>query len=70
MEKTNASSKMFINVITGRSENGEVLTKRTISKINPELSDEDFYAAGRLLGSLQGHDVKTIIRQDSATINA
>ncbi len=70
MAKTNESSKMFINVVTGHNDNGDVLSKRTISNINPQLSDEELYAAGRLLAGLQEHALGSIARQDSATIEA
>lgn len=70
MLKSNESSKMFINIISGTNGTTEVITKRTISKIHPQLSDEDFHAIGLRLASLQGHDIKSIVRQDSATINA
>lgn len=70
MAKTNESSKMYINVITGYNGAAKVISKRTISKINPLIPDEELYAIGKLLASLQEHEFSSIARQDSATIEA
>lgn len=54
---------LVLKVITGTKENGtNELSNRTISDINPEISDADLFDIGEKLAACQSHELSTILR--------
>lgn len=60
-KETNCS--MTIKVSIGTDADGKtIFGKRSLSYINPELTDEDFCAIGAGLSRLQSHELATVTR--------
>ena len=68
-QRTNITTSLKIKVENGTTNTGTVkYATRTVSSINPEISDEDLLAVGQGLGALQSHDVGDIQRLENATM--
>lgn len=68
-QRVNVTTVMKLMVENGTTNTGTVqYAARTISSINPEITDEDLLAIGQELGTLQSHDVGDIKRSDLATL--
>jgi Protein of unknown function (DUF1659). len=67
--KKDQTSKMILKVQTGVNAAGvAAYSQRTFANIDPALSDDDFLAIAKALGSLQSQTVGSIHRQDAASI--
>lgn len=67
--KSDQSTKIVLRVEKGVKPDGStVYASRTLSHMNPVLSDEDLYDIGAGLGTLQTCPVGDIIRHDTATL--
>lgn len=69
IERNSAKSTLKIKVAVGAGANGSVTYGvRTITDMNPELTDEDMLAIGQEVGTLQTYAVSGVVRTDSATL--
>lgn len=70
-QRSESKTKLMINVETGTKSDGTPIVKaRTISNVNPALTDDDILAVGNALGQLQTNKVSSISRQDTAALSA
>ena len=68
-ERTNITTVMKLMVENGTTDAGAVkYAVRTLSSINPEITDEDLLAIGRELADMQTHDLGDVKRSDTATL--
>jgi len=68
-KKDTQSTKLVLKVVTGMNAQGKALTSsRTLSSVNPAISDDDLLAVGSKLGALQAHEVASVSRVDSASL--
>ena len=66
--KKDSSTALTLRVATGTSDSGKtIFANRTVSDINPALTDEDFCAVGAGLASLQANVLSSVIRTDKST---
>ena len=69
--RRNATSALRLKVITSVSESGVAQTKtRSISHVNPALTDEDSRIIGSKLASLQSYELDSVSRVDTAELAA
>lgn len=67
--KNNQECKIVLKVQTGVSSSGKAAYgQRTISYINPAVTDDDVLDIGTKLAGLQAHPLSSIKRQDVAEI--
>ena len=67
--KSDATSKIILKVTTGRdTEGNEIVKRRTVSHINPALSDDSALSLGTKLAALQSDTLASVSRTDSATL--
>jgi len=67
--KTSQSAKLIIKVQTKTNANGEaVYAQRSISNLNPAVTDSDVYTVGSAVAGLQKYPVETVSRQDTAAL--
>ena len=70
-KRTETVSKLILKVVTGTNTDGtEKITQRSFKNLNPELTDDQFLAVGKKLGSLQSQPVACIARQDASSLAA
>ena len=70
-KRTETVSKLILKVVTGTNADGtEKITQRSFKNLNPELTDDQFLAVGKKLGSLQSQPVACIARQDTSSLAA
>ncbi len=68
--KTDQSTKLIVKVQTGLTSGGEPqYSQRSFSSINPAATDDSLLSAGNALGTLQEHEVGSIMRQDVCTLS-
>lgn len=68
-QRVNVTTALKIMVESGTTDAGTIkYAARTISSINPEISDEDLLAIGQGLADMQSNDVGDIKRSDIATL--
>ncbi|WP_196594252.1 DUF1659 domain-containing protein [Pectinatus sottacetonis] len=68
--KTDQSTKLIVNVQTGVDANGKAkYGQRNFASINPGVSDDVLLSTGKALGTLQSHQLGTIMRQDECTLS-
>lgn len=68
--KSSRATKVVLTVETGvKADGSTVYSTRTISHMNPALSDEDLYGIGAGFGTLQSCPVGDIIRHDTAVLS-
>ncbi|HCB93203.1 MAG TPA: hypothetical protein DEP57_05235 [Selenomonas sp.] len=65
--KVSETTSMGIKVLLNGSGDKNVYATRTVGKINPSLTDDDFALVANGLGSLQKYPVANIIRTNAAT---
>lgn len=66
--KKDSSTAMKIRVATGTDAEGKtIFANRSVSNINPEITDENFCSVGAGLANLQSHTLSGVIRVDTAT---
>ena len=69
VNKEDLSTKMILKLQKGTNENGQpVYTQRSVTNINPMISDDDFSAIGAGIGALQAYPVEAVERQDQAAL--
>ena len=69
--RKNATSKLTLKVITDVSEAGaKVYGQRTVSHLNPALTDGDVLSIGTGLSTLQEYELDSVTRTDVAEIAA
>lgn len=67
--KDRETAKLTVNVESGVDENGKVKrSARSITNLDPALSDDDARAIGDLYGGLQVYPVSSIVRQTTAVL--
>ena len=63
-----SATKMTLRVATGIDAEGKTtFADRSVTDINPTISDEDFCLVGAGLASLQSHDLSCVIRTNTGT---
>ena len=68
--KSSQATKVVLAVETGVKPDGSALYgTRTISHMNPALSDEDLFDIGAGYGTLQAYPVASIVRHDIAALS-
>ncbi len=68
--KNNITTKLILKVANGKDANGkDQFLQRTFNRVNPAISDNDFYHVASQIASLQTRDVLSIARTDNATIS-
>lgn len=69
--RINTTTALKIKVENGTTDSGLVkYATRSFNSMNPELTDEDFYAVGQGLAAMQSHEVGDIQRTDTSTLSA
>ncbi len=67
--KTKQATKVVLSVETDvKADGSTVYSARTISHMNPALTDEDLYGIGAGYGALQAYPVGAIVRHDIAVL--
>lgn len=67
--KEKETAKLTVNVESGVDESGKAkYAARSITNLDPALSDDDARVIGELYGGLQAYPVSTIVRQTSAVL--
>ena len=67
--KSEQSAKLVLAVEVGTTASGAAkYAQRSISKMNPAISDGDMFDIGEGIGTLQVYPVGSIIRQDTAVL--
>ena len=67
--KKNSETDMVLKVQTGTSEtDAPTYSRRTISNINPSLSDDNFLDVGTSVANLQKYTLGAVVREDSPEI--
>ena len=70
-QRVNVTTALKIMVENGTTDSGTIkYAARTISSINPDLSDDDMLAIGQGLAAMQSNEVGDIKRSDIATLVA
>lgn len=70
-KRTNPKTKLMINIETGKKADGtSILKARTLSGVNPNLTDDEALAIGNALAKLQSYPVSSISRQDVAEMSS
>lgn len=68
-QRVNVTTALKIMVENGTTEAGTIkYAARTISSINPDLSDDDLLAVGQGLAAMQSHEVGDIKRSEISTL--
>ena len=68
-QRTNITTSLKIRVESGTTDAGTIkYAARTISSINPDISDDDLLEVGQGLAAMQSNDVGDIKRSDIATL--
>lgn len=68
-QRTNITTSLKIMVESGTTDAGTIkYAARTISSINPDISDDDLLEVGKGLAAMQSNDVGDIKRSDIATL--
>lgn len=68
-QRVSVTTALKIMVENGTTDAGTIkYASRTISSINPEISDEDLLAIGQGLAAMQSNEVGDIKRSDLATL--
>lgn len=68
-QRTNVTTTLKIKVENGMNATGATkYATRTVSNINPELTDDDLLAIGEGFAALQVHDVGDIQRSEVSTL--
>lgn len=68
--KNNVTTKLILKVAGEKDANGkEQVLQRTFNRVNPAISDNDFYHVATQIAALQTRDVLSIARTDNATIS-
>lgn len=63
------TARLTVNVESGVDESGKAkCSGRSITDLDPALSDDDARILGDLYGGLQAYPVSTIVRQTSAVL--
>ena len=70
VRKSSQATKVVLEVESGVKPDGSAkYSARTLSNMNPALSDEDLYGIGAGFGTLQSYPVGDIIRHDTAVLS-
>ena len=67
--KKEAATKLALKVRIEGEDGKVTYSQRTFTHISPELSDEDAYSIGMMLGALQSHEVVSVTRTDAAGLS-
>ena len=68
--KSKQATKVVLSVETGvKADGSTVYSARSITNMNPALSDEDLYGIGSGFGALQSCPVGAIVRHDTAVLS-
>ena len=67
--KKEAATKLALKVRIEGADGKVAYSQRTFAHINPELSDENAYSIGMMLGALQSHEVVAVTRTDAAGLS-
>lgn len=68
-QRTNITTSLKIMVESGTTDAGTIkYAARTISSINPDISDEDLLAVGQGLAAMQSNEVGDIKRSEISTL--
>ena len=68
--KNNVTTKLILKVAGEKDADGkEQVLQRTFNRVNPAISDNDFYHVATQIAALQTRDVLNIARTDNATIS-
>ena len=69
--RRNAASRLTLKVITAVDAGGvATLASRSVTHLNPSLTDEEVRLLGVELGGLQSHELDSVSRTDSAELAA
>lgn len=69
--RSGEESKLLLKVEYGTTASGNTTYRtRTLSNINPDLSDNNAYSIMTKLGAMQTHTVAEIKREDIATLTS
>lgn len=69
--RSGEESKLLLKVEYGATASGNTTYRtRTLSNINPDLSDNNAYSIMTKLGAMQTHTVAEIKREDIATLTS
>ena len=69
VEKTQQVTKVVLSVESDvKADGSAVYSARTISHMNPAISDEDLFDIGAGVGALQAYPVGSIVRHDTAVL--
>ncbi len=67
--KTSQATTLQIKVKTGTKDDGEAIqATRTLSRINPALTDDDAFQVASGLAGFQAYELSSIHRVDSAVL--
>ncbi len=70
VRKMSQATKVVLKVESGvKADGSAVYSARTLSNMNPALSDENLYDIGAGFGTLQSCPVGEIIRHDTAVLS-
>ena len=70
-ERNNSTSKLILKVFVKTTDEGKKIYKqRTISRLNPALTDDQALELGKIVGGLQTQKVEAISRTDAAALVA
>lgn len=68
-QEENQGTTLTLKVVVGTKEDGTPKTgNRTISSINPDVTNDQLYSIGTKLGALQTHEVNAIMRTNRADL--
>lgn len=67
--RSKATSRLILKFTEGDGAEGKAY-QRSFNHFNPALTDEQIYQLGSALGALQTAHVASIVRQDTAAIEA
>lgn len=68
--KSKQATKVVLSVESGvKADGSAIYSARSISHMNPVLSDEDLFGIGAGFGALQAYPVCAIVRHDTAVLS-